>query len=282
MNRIREILDYRLINFRNYDLAVYQLLETIGIFIGTVLLLWLLSIVLRRVWTRRRLDHGSQYAIFQLIRYVVWVIAIMVMLQTAGVQITVLLAGTAALLVGIGLGLREVVSDLVSGFILLLEGTIKVDDVIEVDKEVVRVRKIGLRTSKVLNRDDIMIILPNSRIANNKTINWSHNRFQARFRINVPVAYGSDIDRVIMALTDAAREHANCNKDLPVKARLIDFEESSLLFEVLFYSDTLFRIEQTKADIRANIVKRFRENGITIPFPQRDVHVHQVAATTTA
>ena len=252
---------------------MYQVLAIIGIFVFVKLILWFIRFLLKRAWKRKRLDRGSEYALFQIIRYALWLAAIMAMLQTGGVTVSVLLAGGAALLLGIGLGLQQVFSDLVSGVILLFEGTIKVDDVIEVDGEVVRVKRIGLRTSKVQNRDDIVLILPNSKIANEKVINWSHDQYNTRFRIVVGVAYGSDVDLVMKALVESAAEHPNCHKQPPPKARLIDFGDSALVFELLFYSTNLFRIEQVKADIRANIARNFKENNITIPFPQRDLHL---------
>jgi small-conductance mechanosensitive channel len=273
VSSVSDFLNYRLIHVQDYSLYVWQLLLIIAIFIFTKLLLLGLKVVLNRAWKRRHVDRGTRFAIFQIIRYVAWFIALIAMLQLSGVHLTVLLAGGAALLVAIGLGLQTLFIDLVSGFVILVEGTIKVDDVIEVDGDVVRVKRIGLRTSKVQNRDDIILILPNSKIANNKVINWSHNQFQARFRVNVSVAYGSDIDLVMKVLAESAAEHPNCNHQLPPKARLVNFGDSGLVFELLFYSENLFRIEQTKADIRAIITKKFRAHQITIPLPQRDLHL---------
>jgi small-conductance mechanosensitive channel len=273
VSSLNEFFNYVLLDFRGYTLYVWQVLLIVAIFVFTKLLLFSLKLGLKRIWKKRQVDRGTQYAIFQIIRYFLWVAAIVSMLQVGGVHLNVILAGGAALLVAIGLGLQTLFIDLVSGFVLLVEGTIKVDDVIEVDKDVVRVKRIGLRTSKVQNRDDIILILPNSQIANEKVINWSHNEFQARFRINVGVAYGSDVDLVMRVLAESAAEHPNCNKQLPPKARLRDFGDSSLQFELLFYSENLFRIEQTKADIRATITRKFKEHDIKIPFPQRDVHV---------
>lgn len=273
MDKVREILEKTLFELSGYQLLVYQVLAILGIFILAKLVLWAIRTLLRRVWKRRKLDRGTEYAVFQIIRYILWIVAILLMLDVAGVELTVLLAGAAALLVGLALGLQQFFADLVSGLVLLFEGTIKVEDVIEVDGDVVRVKKIGLRTSRVMNRDDIILILPNSKIANEKVINWSHNEFNARFRIEVGVSYNSEVDLVMKVLAESAAEHPNCQKEPAPKARLIEFGDSALNFEVLFYSTNLFRIEQTKADIRANIARRFRENGIEIPFPQRDLHL---------
>lgn len=121
-----------------------------------------------------KFDRGNIYALFQIIKYVIWIISILLTLETLGLKLNALLAGSAALLVGIGLGLQNTFINFIAGIILLFEGSIKVEDILEVDGQVVRILKIGLRTSKAINRDDIVIILPNSLMTSNKVINWSH------------------------------------------------------------------------------------------------------------
>jgi len=177
------------------------------------------------------------------------------------------------LLVGVGLGLQQTFTDIISGIILLVEGSTKIGDVLEIDGDVVMIKHIGLRTSRGLNRDDIVVIIPNSQITTNKVINWSHQSKKTRFRINVGVAYGSNVDLVIKILEESALEHPDITEKTLIEARLIDFGNSSLDFQVLFYSNNAFRIEKVKSDIRKIINKKFIENGIIIPFPQLDLHV---------
>jgi len=131
---------------------------------------------------------------------------------------------------------------------------------------------IGLRTSKGLNRDDISIIIPNSLITTNKVINWSHQSRKTRFRIGVGVAYGSDVDLVIKTLEESALAHPDIEDKDSIEGRLVDFGNSSLDFQVLFFSSNIFRINKVKADIRKIINQKFAENKITIPFPQMDLH----------
>ena len=183
-----------------------------------------------------------------------------------------LLAGSAALLVGIGLGLQQTFNDIVSGIILLSERTIKIGDILEIDDEIIKIEQIGLRTSKGMNRDEISVIIPNSLITTNKVINWSHQSMMTRFRIRVGVAYGSDVNLIIKLLEESALEHPDISKQEHVEARLVDFGNSSLDFQILFFSKNIFRIEKVKSDIRKIIYRKFNENKITIPFPQMDVH----------
>ena len=135
------------------------------------------------------------------------------------------------------------------------------------------IQEIGLRTSKGLNRDQISIIIPNSLITTNKVINWSHQSIRTRFKINIGVAYDSDTDLVIKVLTDSALEHEEIKYRELVDVVLIDFGDSSINYQLLFYSEDIFRIERIKSDVRKIIVKKFQENKITIPFPQRDLHI---------
>ncbi len=199
--------------------------------------------------------------------------AIGLAIESLGFKITVILAGSAALLVGVGLGLQQTFNDFVSGIILLFERTIKVGDILEIDKSIVKILKIGLRTSDAIDRDDISIILPNSSIINNKVINWSHQSKKARFRIFVNVAYGSDVDLVIKLLIESAVEHPQIFDKNLINARFINFGNSSLDFELLFFSENAFRIENVKSDIRKIINRKFIENHVVVPFPQMDIHI---------
>jgi small-conductance mechanosensitive channel len=238
----------------------------------TKVILWLIKITLFRS-RFSKLDKGAGYALYQIIKYVLWVFAIGIALETIGVKVTVLIAGSAALLVGIGLGLQQTFNDILSGIILLSEKSIKIDDVLDIDGDVVKIQSIGLRTSKGLNTDDVSIIIPNSLITTNKVINWSHQALKTRFRIDVGVAYGSDVDRVIQILEESAYEHPDVSSRETTEARLVNFGNSSLDFQVLFFSHNIFRISKVKSDIRRNINRKLAENNIVIPFPQLDLHV---------
>lgn len=273
METVRNFLEFELINVGSYKVQIYQLVTVLIIFLVTKLILWLIKKALYRERKHKKLDKGSAYALFQIIRYVIWVIAFGLILESLGVKVTVLLAGSAALLVGIGLGLQQTFNDILSGIILLSEKSIKIDDVLDIDGDVVKIQSIGLRTSEALNTDDISVIIPNSLITTNKVINWSHQTKKTRFRIGVGVAYGSDIDLVIKILEESAFEHVDVTDRETTEARLVDFGNSSLDFQVLFFSKNIFRISKVKSDIRRSISKKFVDNKIAIPFPQMDLHL---------
>jgi len=273
MEILREFLEFELIRAGGYQIRVYTLVTILIIFLITKLILVLIKKTLFRKRKINEFDKGNAYALFQIIRYVIWVIAIGLVLETIGIKVTVLIAGSAALLVGLGLGLQQTFNDVLSGIILLSEKSIKIDDILEIDGDIVKIQSIGLRTSKGLNTDDISIIIPNSLITTNKVINWSHQTKKARFRIDVGVAYGSDVDLVKKTLEDSAFEHPDTSDRELTEARLVNFGNSSLDFQVLFFSKNIFRINKVKSDIRRIINKKFTENNISIPFPQMDLNL---------
>jgi small-conductance mechanosensitive channel len=273
MEILREFLEFELIRVGEYKILVYTLVTILIIFLITKLILGLIKKTLFRKRKINEFDKGNAYALFQIIRYVIWVVAVGLVLETIGIKVTVLIAGSAALLVGIGLGLQQTFNDVLSGIILLSEKSIKIDDILEIDGDIVKMQSIGLRTSKGLNTDDISIIIPNSLITTNKVINWSHQTKKTRFRIDVGVAYGSDVDLVIKTLEDSAFEHPDTSDRELTEARLVNFGNSSLDFQVLFFSKNIFRINKVKSDIRRIINKKFIENNISIPFPQMDLNL---------
>lgn len=273
MEVFNDFLHSELLRIGEYSLQVSTIISIILTLLITKILIWATKQALVRSSRFDSFDHGNFFALFQIFTYVIWVIAFSIILETIGVKISVLLAGSAALMVGIGLGLQQTFNDIVSGIILLFEGSTKVGDILEIDGDVIKIQTIGLRTSKGLNRNDIVIIIPNSLITTSKVINWSHQSNKTRFKIDVSVAYGSDVDHVAQILKDSVLEHPHCKEEDFIEARFKNFGHSSLEFEVFFFSRNNFRIEKIKSQLRFNINRNFRKNNITIPFQQVDLHV---------
>ena len=239
-----------------------------------LLLMTITNIILGTYYRRSKVDTGSQYAINRLITYFVYVVGVLLVIQAAGFDLLVLWTGAAALLVGIGIGLQQTFNDLICGIIILFERSVMVGDVVEVaDHEVGTVRKIGARTATVETRDDIIIFVPNSKLIGENVVNWSHVERKARFHVKVGVAYGSDTSLVRDILYKVADEHQQILKSPKPIVRFIDFGSSSLDFDLLFWSRDLIRIENIKSDVRFAIDQAFRERGVEIPFPQRDLWI---------
>lgn len=270
---IKSIFEFRLISVGEYELTIYHLLFIAFIFFVTFLLLSFIKKFLYKKADDKNIEFGKKFALFQIAKYLIWVIAISIILDSVGINITLLVAGSAALLVGIGLGLQQVFMDFVSGIILLFEGSIKINDVVEIEGLVGRVNDIGIRTTKVTSREGIVTIIPNSKLVNDKVINWSHTAKSTRFSIEVGVAYGSDVELVKKVLLESASEIEYIETNPEPLVRFENFGDSSLEFRLLFWTDRIFRVESLKSDLRFMIDKKFRENKIQIPFPQRDLHI---------
>ena len=202
------------------------------------------------------------------------VLAIILAIESVGIDITWLIGASAALLVGIGMGMQQTFNDIISGIIILFEGTIEVGDVLEIDELVGTIREIRLRTCKIETRESIVVIVPNSKFVTSNVINWSHNNKTTRFNVEVGVAYGSDVGLVKKVLLECADKHGEVLKKPFAFVRFEGFGESSLDFRLFFWTNRIWEVENIKSDLRFMIDDRFRESGITIPFPQRDVHFY--------
>lgn len=261
------------ITIGSFKLTVSHILMALLILVAAKFLIWgMKRAVLDRYFRTRKVDAGRQMALKQFLSYIIWVLAVFAILELFNIS-SMIWASSAALLVGIGLGLQDSFKDIISGIIILVEGSVEVGDILEVDGMVARVIKIGLRTSKLETRDRVSILIPNSKLVVDKVTNWTHDEQPTRFHIVLGVAYGSDIPLVTKLLNQAAAENDKVLADPATSVLFKNFGDSALEFDLQFYSLEFFNIEQVMSDIRFSIEKLFRENGVEVPFPQRDVWV---------
>lgn len=270
---IKAVLQYEVIKTEKVAFSLYNLIFLLVLFFITRFVLYLIELLFEDNVRNKKIEEGKSRSLFQIAKYLIWVLAITLFLESLGFSITFLIASLSALLVGLGLGIQHFFNDLVSGIVILFDRSIKVGDIVEIQGELVgKVEEINLRTTKIISRDDVIVIIPNSKFTGENIINWSHNSFKTRFGVNVGVAYGSDVNKVKQLLIDAALEHPKID-NLPMPIVFFrDFGESSLDFELMFMTEESFRVEAIKSDLRFSINQKFIENDITIPFPQRDVH----------
>jgi small-conductance mechanosensitive channel len=271
---LKEILNITLIQTQDHNITFYEVL----IIIIILLMTFIISRVLKRVFRireeKKQFDRGRSHAILQIIKYILWVSAIIISFNTIDIKLTLLLAGSAALLVGLGLGLQQIFQDFMSGVTILFEGTLKVGDIVEIRDEVVgKVKEVGLRTTKIETRDNIIMIIPNSKFVTDIVINWSHMEKRTRFHVDVGVAYGSDVKKVTTILLQCAENQNHISNTPKPFVRFKNFGESSLEFQLFFWTTDTFTVENIKSEIRYRIDDAFREQGVQIPFPQRDVHI---------
>ncbi|MBO6517387.1 MAG: mechanosensitive ion channel [Bacteroidia bacterium] len=271
--KIGKLLKKTIISFGEEKIYVHNILVAILVIVAAFLIIRWIKRLLGAAQKANKLTIGQKYAYTQLSKYLIILLAIIIVLESLKVDITILLAGSAAFFLALALGLQHLFNDLVSGFFLLFEGTIRVGDIIEVDGMVSRVQEIGIRTSKVKNRDGISLVIPNSKIISNSVINWTTDSRITRFQVKVNVAYGSDVELVREVLLECAEKHSEIVRSPKPICRFTDFAESALEFELLFWSKNRFRIEDVKSDVRFMVNEAFNKKGIQIPFPQRDIHI---------
>lgn len=257
-----------------FDFKISNILVLILIILGTQLVIWLVTtVILKNIAIRNNLNTGAAFAIGQLVKYVIWTFAIFFGLDALGIDVTLLLGGAAALLVGIGLGLQQTFNDFISGVVLLFERSVKVGDMLETHGRIGTIKKIGLRSSIVESRALESVIVPNSQLVNSEVVNWSYDTDKCRFEIDLSVAYGTDTKILKTLLLKMIKENPYVMKFPSPFLRFINFGESSLDFKLFFFSRNFLVIEDIKSDIRFEIDALFRENGIEIPFPQREVKI---------
>lgn len=228
----------------------------------------------RTILSRYTSNTGTIQSIATISRYLILTIGFLVIIQTAGIDLSALSILAGALGVGIGFGLQNITNNFISGLIILFEQPIKVGDRIEVGEIKGDVMKISARATNVLTNDNISVIVPNSEFISSTVINWSHNDRNVSFRFPVGVSYKED-PRLIKKLLLEVAEGNNGVLKKPAPDVLFDeFGDSSLNFNLrVWTTDYINRPNILKSQLYYAIFKKFRESNIEIPFPQRDLNL---------
>ena len=247
-----------------------------------VVLVWIITAQVSRLMQRAvaqtatvrgvELDEGS-IAVFQrLIHYIALTVGIFIALQVVGIDISALLAAGAVFAVGVGLAMQNLAQNFVSGVLLLVERSIKPGDVVEVEGKVVQVRTLGIRSTIARTRDGEDYIIPNSNLVQNPVKNLTHADRRVRVRMPVGVTYDSDMAKVLRVLTEAAR---SIPWSAPGSAPIVlwtGFGSSSVDFEVSVWGTDPWRLPQLRTEVARAVWEALQDAGITIAFPQVDVH----------
>ncbi|MBD0850956.1 mechanosensitive ion channel family protein [Maribacter arenosus] len=248
------------------------LLITIAFIITSFALKWM-----RQIFTRNMVqdDKLKFISIFKFIKYAVYVVVVLITLSMAGVDITILITASAALFVGLGLALQELFQDIIGGIFIIIDKSLSVGDIIEVDGKVGKVFEIKLRTVRAITRDDKVVIIPNHKFISDIVYNFTQNHKTTRENVKIGVAYGSDVRLVTSILEEIAQSQKGILKNPKPFVLFDDFGDSALLFSLNFYTNDSFTDPRIKSEVRYKIDAKFREHQISIPFPQRDVHLFQ-------
>jgi len=253
--------------------TVLDLVEVVGVLILARVALGILRRALRRAERFSTLDEGKRFIVHRMVSSVVWTLATLFVLSVLGLNLTAIWAGSAALLVGVGIGLQGFFNDVISGFVLLFEGGVAVGNILEVDGQLVKVERIDLRSTRVVSVKGELLVLPNAKMAGDAVINLSQGGPSSRIDVAVGVAYGSDVQRVKDLLLEAISEQPEIRKSPEPAVFFQDFGDSSLDFSVMGWLDHSWDRMAIKSRVREAIDAKFRAHGIAIPFPQRDLHL---------
>jgi small-conductance mechanosensitive channel len=270
---INEFLSKSL-QFGTYDVSVQEALEVILAVFAARFFIYVTKKTLGKFAKNRRLDEGRRFLIFRLARTLIYIITIFIVTDIFGFNLTVLWAGSAALLVGVGIGLQSFFNDVISGFVLLFEGGVRVGDELEVGDDLVRVKNIALRATSVETVCGDLVVMPNSKIAGDSVRNLTQGQSTTRISVEVGVAYGTDVKIVSEILFYSMQVQTQVVQSPKPQVIFKSFGDSALVFEVRGWVKSPWDRKLIESDVRFKIDAAFRENDITIPFPQRDVHVH--------
>ncbi len=244
-----------------------------------LLAVWL--VVSALVWLARRyvlaaagLEAGVQEMFSGLLRYALVLPALVVVLTAWGVDLRALAILASVLGVGIGFGLQNIANNLVSGLLINLGRAVRPGDFVNVGSHSGTVLHVGARSTQIRTLDQVTVIVPNSQLLESEVVNWSHGDPTSRIHVPVGVAYGSDPARVRRALLDAAREHPAVLREPRPEVRLVGFGESSLDFELLVWTRDPRDQDRLRSDLNFRIAEQLARQGISIPFPQQDLHLH--------
>lgn len=264
----------------HYNVGENSIHITVGLILLLVLAIIMTAFVLKwlyKLFTRKmEADDKLKFiSIFKFIKYVAYLVVILLTMSAAGINVTVILTASAALFVGLGLALQELFQDIIGGIFIIVDKSLRVGDIVEVNGKVGKVFEITLRTTRAITRDDKVIIIPNHHFISDIVYNYTQNHKSTREKVSVGVAYGSDVELVKRLLNEVVNEQKEVLKNPKPFVLFEEFGDSALLFSINFFITDSFSDPKIKSEVRYKIDAKFRANKISIPFPQRDIHIIQ-------
>ncbi len=276
---LARIFDYHLIKLGASDITLASLVQ----FFCLVALVFIFERLLRRIlvnrFLRRTHFHPSmQYAISKMGGYLFIATGLYIALKVVGIDLSSLAVIAGAVGVGLGFGLQNVISNFVSGLIILAERPIAIGDRVELGDVAGLVTKINLRSTNIVTNDNITIIVPNSDLITNKVTNWSYGDLKVRIRLPIGVAYGTDLELLRRLIMEVAHEHPLGRKEPEPDLFFIVFGDYSRNLELSVWTEEMASKPRLfRSQLNYAVERKLRENGIEVPFPQRDLHLRSGA-----
>lgn len=273
--RLNDFLEYSIVTLGDSKLTVgLILLLVVSVALLLIVTEWIRKFIVHKVLIRYQMDMGTRQSVGTIIRYVLLIGGFVIIIQNSGIDLSALGILAGALGVGIGFGLQNITNNFISGLIILFERPIKVGDRIEVGDVSGDVIKISSRSTMIVTNDNITIIVPNSQFIDSPVINWSHNDRNIRFNFPVGVSYKEDPEKVKSILMEVAAKNDGVLKTPPPDVLFVEYGDNSINFNLrVWTSDYINKPPVLKSQLYYEIFRRFNEEGIEIPFPQRDLHL---------
>jgi small-conductance mechanosensitive channel len=264
------VIDDKSITIKKILLALIIL--SVGLFLANLFS----KFVAKRLLSKTRLDESAKAAIHKVSFFLLIIILVLYALHTVHIPFTILTLLGGAVAIGVGFGSQNLINNFISGFILMFERPIKIDDIIEVDNIIGRVQHIGTRCTQIRTQANLNILIPNSSLLEKNIINWTLSDDVVRCIVSVGVAYGSSTRETVKALKKALEEYELILKKPEPVIVFKDFGDSALIFEVYFWiqlgKGRMVKV-QAESNVRYLIEKHLREADIVVAFPQQDVHL---------
>lgn len=277
-SKFDEIMNKPLISLKEgTSINLWQLLLALVF----IVVAWLVSrfvakFIGRKILKMMNISDDNVIIIQRLVFFVMLGIIVITVLSFLNVPLTAFAFISGAVAIGVGFGAKNVMDNFISGWILMSERPVRINDVVEMEDQLGRVIQVGNRSTMIRRIDGAHLVIPNSTLLQSNLINWTLVDPNIRNSVKVGVAYGSDVEKVRDILMQIMQDSDSVLKDPEPIVIFEDFGDSALVFEIWYWAqiNTIRELRKIRSDLRFEIDKRFRENDIVIAFPQRDVHLH--------
>ena len=270
---VRDVLKVELFEIAGTRITLATALTAVAIVVVTNLASRLIRKGVERAFMRRGVeDPGTKAVVLKLLHYVIMLIGFTSAIQTLGIDLGALFAAGAVFAVGVGFAMQTVVQNFVSGLILMIERAITPGDVIDMDGTMLRVKRMGIRSTVTTSLDGEDILVPNSMLVQNRVKNLTLDTPDVRVTVTVGVAYDSDLTLVQETLQEVARTHHDPQSRSAPFVFLSDFGDSAVIFDLTIWTTDVWSTPRLRSEVRHGIWAAFKERGIVIAFPQLDVH----------
>jgi small-conductance mechanosensitive channel len=258
---------------------VGQLLLVLAVLVFGYVLSKLIERFIQRRLTKTDLRADAAYVLQRVIFYALLVIVFMTALSLLNVPLTAFAFVSGAVAIGVGFGAQNVINNFISGWILLFEKPVRIGDFIEIDSHMGVVQRIGNRSTLVHRTDGVHLLIPNSQMLERVVVNWTLVDERMRTIVRVGVAYGSPVKKVAELIMQAVAEQPDVLEEPVPSVVFEDFGDSALVFDVYFWADVGGEryLREIRSSIRFRIDELFKDNGIVIAFPQRDLHLNTLS-----